>query len=283
MTHTRRNLIIFSLVALGSGYVGAFVNRLNPPANTMESAGVLIWLSSPFLAVLLLRSLGKDGWRDFGLGLNLKKGWVWYLVGFGIPFLATAFALVFGAIFGTLSFSAVPGSGLRAMITLGVASFGAAMVKNIFEEFSWRGYLTPRFEAIGLHPFINSLLTGIIWAGWHIPYYLFFLPAAELARFTGLSVPELIGLAFVTLPLQSLAYGELRLLSGSTWTTWLLHTVANALSATVVTAGWIALQNSLIGNLLSPGNEGIIYSVVMALIGLALYAYRRQRHSPRAQ
>jgi len=255
-----RNLVIFSIVSVGCGFVGIAVNRLNPPEDPMQGLGALIWLVSPLAVHLLLRWLGRDGWKDFGIKPNFKGGWTWYLAALLIAPLVTIVVLGVGALFGGISFSGFSQMGFSTFLPLVGTAFVGAMVKNVFEEFAWRGYLTPRFEAIKLHPFLNSLLTGLVWAGWHVPYYLYFLDRTQLESHTSLSVPGFILLAFLVLPLQALAYGELRLLSGTVWTVWLLHTVANAISLPLLSNGFVTLQGGLLGELLSPGTAGILYS-----------------------
>jgi membrane protease YdiL (CAAX protease family) len=44
------------------------------------------------------------------------------------------------------------------------------------EEFGWRGYVLPRFQA-KWNALISSVVLGVIWASWHIP--LFFIPEDE--------------------------------------------------------------------------------------------------------
>jgi hypothetical protein len=150
------------------------------------------------------------------------------------------------------------------------------MVKNIFEEGAWRGYLTPRLHAAGLGPLSSAALTGFIWAGWHIPYYLHFMGPEALRTYTSLPLPVFIGLAFAVLPMHALAYGELRLISGSVWPVWLLHNVANAISLPLFANGLIRLAPGALGPIFSPGTDGILYSVLMGLVGLALYRWRKQ-------
>ncbi|MEA4908881.1 MAG: CPBP family intramembrane glutamic endopeptidase [Anaerolineaceae bacterium] len=275
MNSSVRNLLLFCLIALGGGYLGAALDHLAPPADSMQGPGTLLFLVSPVAAVLLLRSLGGDGWKDFGLGLNLGAGWKWHLAGLAIPVGVIGLALGLAILLGAASFSPA-GTGETGFWPLLGTGLAAVAVKNLFEEFAWRGYLTPRFEALGLHPFLNALLTGAIWAAWHIPYYLFFLPPAQIAAQTTLAAPVLAGLAFFILPFHALAYGELRLLSQSTWTAWLMHNVANALSFALVTGGFVTLAGGLSGALLSPGTEGFLHALLMGLVGLGLYLYRRR-------
>ena len=174
MKKSIRNIIIFSMAAVGSGFLGAFLDRGNPPQDSMEGLGVLIWLVAPLVVNILLRLFGGDGWRDFGFKPNFRESWKWYLVAIAIVPVIVAITMGLGVAINAISFSGFSQKGVNAFIPLAIAAFVGSLVKNIFEEFAWRGYLTSRFNAIKLHPFVSSILTGFVWAGWHIPYYLFF-------------------------------------------------------------------------------------------------------------
>jgi hypothetical protein len=263
-------MIIFTAVSLGGGFVGIAVDRLNPAEDPMQGLGALIMLVSPLVAGLLLRAFGGDGWQDAGFKPNLKSGWPWYLAALLIIPLVTVSVMAVGAFFSAIDLSGVATQGIGAFLGLAAVTFGGSMVKNIFEEFAWRGYLTPRFDALGLHPLANATLTGFIWAGWHVPYYLYFLDREVLAAHTPLSLPVFILLAFLVLPFHALAYGELRLLNGSIWPAWLLHNVANAVSLSLVAGGFMVLERNFAGVLLSPGTEGILSSLLMGVIGFVL-------------
>ena len=47
-------------------------------------------------------------------------------------------------------------------------------IKNIFEEFSWRGYLTPKLIELKLNDWFIYIISGLVWALWHAAYYLVF-------------------------------------------------------------------------------------------------------------
>jgi hypothetical protein len=277
MVKSVRNLIIFTIVTLGGGFLGIALDRLSPPSDPLQGLGALVWLVSPLAAHLLLRAFAGDGWADFGLGPNLRAGWIWYPVAVAIPLLVTLTSLALGIAAGGVSLSSSALPRLTALLPLVMVGFGGAMVKNIFEEFAWRGYLTPRFEAMGLHPFVNSLLTGLLWAGWHVPYYLYYLDRSVLQAHTSLPLPVFILLAFLVLPFHALAYGELRFLSKSVWPVWLMHTVANAVSLPLISEGFVTLRTGFQGALLSPATAGIVHSLLMGAIGYVLYR-RRQRN-----
>ena len=240
----------------------------------MQSLGVLIWLMGPLITSLLLRWLGGDGWKDFGLLPNFRKGWQWYLVTLLVVFFIPLLIIWIGIITGAMTAGGFVEEGLAAFLALLGINFAGSMVKNIFEEFAWRGYLAPRLEFIQRKPVINAVITGLIWASWHIPYYLFFLSKETLQAQTTLSATGLIVLSFFILPVQSLLYNELRQLSKTVWTAWLLHTLSNAASFALITGGFVILSGKYAAFFLTPSTEGILYALLMGVSGWALYKYR---------
>ena len=134
-----RNIVIFGVVTFGCGFLGYAVNTLVQAPDPMQSLGFLIWLVSPLVANLLLRSVGKEGWNDFGIGLNLKSGWKWYLAALLIVPVITLATLAVGLIIRTTAVTA----GQGGFFVLVGGAFVGSMVNNLFEEFAWRGYLTP--------------------------------------------------------------------------------------------------------------------------------------------
>ena len=81
-----------------------------------------------------------------------------------------------------------------------------SLMKNIFEEFAWRGYLTPRLDAAKVHPLLNHLIVGILWWSWHLPYYYYFLDRSHIESLHATSMPVFlfIGLFDLILPPRSL-------------------------------------------------------------------------------
>lgn len=272
MTSSWRNILIFALAVVGGGFLGVIVNSATGASNPMEGLGTLIWLVSPFVANLLLRWLGGDGWRDSGFGLGHRRAWPAYLAALAIPVVVAGVALAVAVVAGvvTLNMAAMDWGVVAAAVG---TTFAGSAVKNVFEEFAWRGYLTPKLEALRAPAPLAWLVTGVIWAGWHIPYYLYFFDQKTLAQHTSLSPVALILLALLLLPLQAIAYAEIRLWSGSVWPTWLMHGIANALSLPLVAGGFVSSATGL-GIILAPGTEGVLYSLLMGAIGLALWRAR---------
>jgi membrane protease YdiL (CAAX protease family) len=280
MNKTVRNLIIFSLFTAGGGWLGIWLNQVTgntmPP---MQSLGALVWLASPALSGFLLRALGGDGWKDSGFGLNLISGWKWYLVAILVyPLIAL---LVFGlaSIFGFISADGFAAQGFGAYLSVVGVMFAGSLMKNFFEEFAWRSYLTPRLDAANVHPILNHLITGVLWWSWHLPYYYYFLDRATLESALTTSVPVFLAIGLFVMFPTAILFGELRLISKSTWTVFLLHNVINAFSMPLIINGFIKV-NGAMGVIFTPTNEGIVTSLLMGAAGLLLYQRRmKQKNS----
>lgn len=262
-----RNLIIFSIITLAAGWIGVWVNTVVPSPNPQESLGILVFLFLPLLTVFVLRGFGGDGWKDFGLRLNLKGNGIWYALALLAYPVAIFLTLALGAVFGAVSFEGLRAQGFGALLAAIGIGFAGSLVKNIGEEFAWRGYLTPRFKALGLENFTNHMLTGLIWGLWHVPYWLFLLGPDVINAYSSLGVTGFILMALVGIFPTALFMGELRLKTGSLWPAFLAHTVLNAINAPLVLGGFVTLRPGT-ALFFSPGNEGLIMMVIFWVLGL---------------
>ena len=278
MNKTIRNIIIVALFTIGGGWLGIWLNQVTgntqPP---MQSLGALLWLVSPALAGILLRAFGGDGWKDSGFGLHLNSGWKWYLLAILVYPLVALLTLGLAATLKAVDTSGFAVHGLAVYASaVGLLLIGS-LIKNIFEEFAWRGYLTPRLEAANVHPILNHLIVGILWWSWHLPYYYYFLDRAQLSTYlTNTSLTTFLVIGFIDMFPTAILFGELRLLSKSVWTGFILHEIINALSMPLLLYGFITL-NGTMGTIFSPTNDGIITSILLGVAGLLLYQYRMKK------
>ncbi len=275
MNKTIRNIIIVAFFAIGGGWLGIWLNNVTGNTQpTMQSLGALVWLISPALVGLLLRAFGGDGWKDSGLGLNLPSGWIWYLVAILIYPLASFLTFMLA-----LSIKAISAESFSesAYINAIIFILGASLMKNIFEEFVWRGYLTPRLDAAKIHPLLNHAIVGVIWWVWHLPYYYYFLDRTQLATYLGnSSLTIFLLIALIDMFPTALLFGELRLLSKSVWTGFILHEIINAVSMPLLLNAFIKLNGTL-GTIFSPTNDGIFTSLLLGAAGWMLYQYRMRK------
>jgi membrane protease YdiL (CAAX protease family) len=277
MSKAIRNIVIFSLFTVGGGWLGIWLNDVTgntqPP---MQSLGVLVWLMSPALAGFLLRAIGGDGWKDSGFGLNLPSGWMWYVAAILVYPLIALLTFGLGSLLGFVSAVGFAEQGFGAYLSIAGTMFVGSLMKNFFEEFAWRSYLTPRLDATKIHPILNHFITGVLWWSWHLPYYYYFLDRSTLKSSLSTSIPVFLVIGFFVMFPTAILFGELRLISKSTWTVFLLHYVLNAFSMPLLINGFIK-ANGAMGVIFTPTNEGILTSLLMGAAGLLLYQRRMKQ------
>ena len=267
-------LVVFSVVVLGSGWIGLLVDDALGAAHSMKGQGSLVWIMTPLLvgAVLAL--------SDPSLRRSYAVSWLpgrlrAYGVAIGVFPLSFVVAIAVGWAAGVLS----PG-GLGAFGSAVAVNVLPTVLKNIAEEGAWRGYLTPGLLRRRLPDPAVWLVVGVVWGVWHLPYYLWFLDESLLRSV--LDVPPLI-YALIAVPVTicwAPLFTELRILSGSIWPGLIAHSIANlsqipvSLGGLPITPGW--------GLLVSPV-VGIIPNAIVLAAGLGLWARRtgRLRRRPR--
>lgn len=270
------NIIIFSVITVSSGWLGLLIDKfIETPPESNGSLGMLVWLVLPLLTVLILRGLRGDGWKDFGLQLNFKDNIKWYLLSIGLFPVLIAFILVTGKFLGVIAFD---DKSISVFFPLFTASLAGNFLKNIFEEFAWRGYLNPKLDNINLSRIKNHLYTGLIWALWHLPYFLFFIKDDDLEVFTGYSRVAYVFAASIAILVNAIVYGEIRLITKSIWPLMLLHTVGNALTLTLILENFITIKEGSYF-IFGLGLDGLIMFSAFLFLGIFLYKknYSRQK------
>jgi len=278
--HTVRNVAIFTILTVGVGWVAIWLNGMTGSTDPQQSPGMLLWLVTPLVVSLLLRAFAGDGWRDLGIRPAFKSNLGWYALSILVYPICISLILAIGGAIGAVSFPGFASGGMGLFLQLVAVSFVTNLFKNIFEEFAWRGYLTPKLRLIGVHDLANHAIVGLIWAAWHLPYWVGLLDQATMQGFTGLSLPVFILLGVLALVTYAVLYGELTLVTGSIWPPLLLHTVGNALTLTLLLEGFVGFPGS--GEaIFTPGMGGILGIVLFTLIGLGVYRRRRMTSSDR--
>jgi membrane protease YdiL (CAAX protease family) len=282
MNKSVRNIIIFSLSAILGGWLGIWLNNVTdntqPP---LQSLGALVWLATPTLTGLLLRALGGDGWKDSGFGPKLISGWKWYLAALCIYPVLTLIGFGISLMLGTIQADGFATLGFSAYLSVVGVTFVGSLVKNIFEELAWRGYLTPRLDAVRAHPLLNYAITAVVWWAWHLPYYDYFLDRADLKAATPYGVPVFLVLGLLVLYPTAIFFGEIRLASKSVWTTFLLHGMINAISMPFLLNGFIT-SNHWGSLILSPTDDSIFMAILMGAVGYGMYKNRTKKRAAKS-
>ena len=266
---TRRNLVIFTVLVLGLAAVAGVVEPLTVPPGAEPGAsglGQLLWIVAPLGVMLLLRIFGGDGWDDFGLRPNFKGNGFWWLVSVLIFPAVITISVLMGALLGGLGLDVNMFSAFVAALLPGLIS---AMIKNIFEEFAWRGYLAPKAYSLNMNVWLSHAIVGIVWGAWHLPFVFVFWPYLT-PNMLWYFVPLLLVGTFS----QSVVYGEIRLATGSVLPAWVMHTIGNGIGNTLLLSGFIQLDpgKELV---FSPGAEGVISMMLMLAVGTWLHQRRK--------
>ncbi|MGE7695289.1 CPBP family glutamic-type intramembrane protease [Lysinibacillus sp. NPDC094177] len=268
---TKRNLIIFIVVVLLSGWLGVFVDRFITEQPKGDTLGMGIWLVLPLLTTILLRAFAGDGWRDIGLLPNLKGNIKWYVVSLLIYPLITSTVLLLSYIFGWMDFSDF---NLDTIVSVFVGGLLIQFVKNFFEESVWRGYLTSKLSSLKINDFWFYFMVGGVWGAWHIPYFLVFLSESDI--FSVLPVNRwlfaLIGI--MTMICWTVMYTEIYLMTKSIWPLVLMHMTEDALVNPLILDGYIKIAQGK-EFLVSP-TAGIITTLLYLMVGLILRTKRKK-------
>jgi len=255
---TIRNLLIFTIIALGIGWVGVMVDGILPEQEEEETLGMAIWLISPLIVVIVLRSFFGDGWKDAGLKPNFKGNFNWYVIAFLIFPLVTGFTLLLGSSFGWIVLN---GFNAEQYFSIFLSLLPVNILKNIFEESVWRGYLTSKLFKLNISDLGLYLIVGLIWGIWHFPYYLTFLPHEAIQSVLPVSRIAFAWVAVFNILAWTVMFVEIFLITRSVWSVVLLHAVEDSLINHMVIDGYIQI---------AAGKE-ILISPICGIIPTLLY------------
>lgn len=269
---TFRNLTVFTIVVILSGWAGQALNVLMDNSSE-EGLGMLLWLIAPLIATLFLRAFAGDGWYDTGIKPLFRANVKWYLLSLFVFPILTFLGLLIGNIFGWVTFTGFNSS-------LFLQTFAIALIpnflKNIPEEFVWRGYLTPKLSSLKINDFSLYLIVGLIWGVWHIPYYLYFLDIDTLQSFTSLNIELFIPLSVITMIAWSIVFVEIWFLTKSIWPVVLMHMVEDAFINPLILDKTIQISSEM--ELLIHPVVGILGILMYTIVGLKLRKIRLKAH-----
>ena len=266
---TKRNLVIFTVLVLGLAALAGIIEPLTVPPGAEPGTpglGQLLWIIAPLGVMLLLRIFGGDGWAGFGLRPNFRGNGFWWLVsGLVFPVVITISVLL-GALLGGLTLNVNMFAGVVGALLTGLIS---ALIKNMFEEFAWRGYLAPKLYSLNMNIWLSHAIVGMIWGAWHLPFVYVFWPYLT-PDMLWYFVPLLLVGTFS----QSVVYGEIRLATASVLPAWAMHTIGNAIGNALLLVSFIQLSPGW-ELLVSPGAESVVSIVLMFAIGYWLHRRRK--------
>lgn len=259
-------LLIFVIITLMAGFFGYLLDQVLTEQPEGSSLGMGLWLVLPLLSGVVLGIINKD-LKQIGVKPNLKHNLKWYTASvFVFPCVMLVNIIVAG-ITGGLTVGEIE---LSALFVLMISSFSGSFVKNIFEEFAWRGSLFNYLEKTGMNDWLLYFFNGLIWGMWHITYYMFFLP---YEYFTQISRPMMVVAGIVVMIFWSPMFVELRRLTNSVWPCVIAHSMEDAVPTMLfVTAGVLQIKQEYF--VMLDSTRGIVPTVLVFLIGLGLRKIR---------
>lgn len=247
----KRNIVIYIIGVLFLATIGGMVTASG------NEIGGLIFIIGPILMMILLRFFGGDGWKDAGLSLNIKENWHWYLFSLLVYPIIMTMVIGLGVILGVTKVN----GNLNSLLPVFIAGFTAQLIPRMifamFEEWGWRGYLEPRFVTLGVPDTRRHLFVGTVWALWHFPLVL-------STAYT--EIPYVIFFPFfvVAVILTAIVYGQLRKVSGTIWTSVVMHGIGNAFGWAILQDNLLTFNNKLLAN---PAPESILSIVIIGVLG----------------
>ncbi len=255
-------LAVFVFVTITAGIFGYLLDQILTEQPEGNSLGMGLWLVLPFMTGIVLRIINKD-LRQIGIWPNFKNHLKWYAVAFLVFPCTMLISIIAAEAVGGLTVQEIEAT---ALFVLMLSTFFANCIKNIFEEFAWRGCLVPYLEKTGMNDWFLYFTSGLIWGMWHITYYMFFLPDEY---FTEISRPMMVIVGCVLMIFWSPLFVELRRLTNSVWPCVILHSMEDAVPTMLfVTANVFQIKESY-SAILDP-ISGIIPTALIFSIGLVL-------------
>ncbi len=278
----RLNFLVFALAALGAGWLGVAVDQASGVdlangvalSNSSGTTGQAIFILGPALVALGLYFFSRDGAGGLGLTLRFPYRARWFGVAAFLYPAITVVAIGTGLATGLAALTTSASPGKPSYVDAFLAIFAIQVVKNIVEEFIFRGYGTRTAMALGLRgAALPHLLVGVVWALWHLPLYLMWTSDGDLRLITSLPWPLFLPLLVVGVVATSLVYGELRIQTGSIWPGVLLHTMCNAVATPLLAHGHLTFRGH--GDVLaSPVPSAIVAMLLFGVAGLFLLRRR---------
>ena len=178
-----------------------------------------IWGISPIFMTLVFRTYNKD-WKGLDIELHFRKNWKWYIFAVALYPVTCSIQILISQLVGSLEMT--ENFSISQIITSIFSGFGLIFLKNISEEFTWRGYLTYSFDEKGMSRIKNHFIVSIIWSIWHIPFIGRGISFNSGNNFWASFIMWMI-FGFIV----SIIYGEIRLRIKTVWPIVLLHTFGN--------------------------------------------------------
>lgn len=263
-------IYVYSGAVLATAFLAGYLHKAEfgeSPSLDDAGLGMLIWIISPLLFAILITLFTDRKWSDFSVNFKRNSSGFWWGITLLIyPVVFTVTNSV-GLITGDITCNP---QNFPMFFDVLLATLIFSSVKNIFEEFAWRGYLAPKVYREKGNRYVQHLFVGLVWGIWHIPFLNMFWPYVNDTNY----------LIFVTFFLlgtisQSIVYGEIRIKTESVLPAWLMHTIGSIFGTAFLTGGILNISSGY-EMIYSSGTDSIIGSIIMLITGIFLVNKRKR-------
>jgi uncharacterized protein len=216
----RRGLaVFFVIVVVLSGAIEAYI-IMNPEFfGTLLGVLALMW--SPALASVIARLVLREGFSDVSFRFGGLRTLPWYALGLGVPLAVGILAYGAAWLTGLVGLQGSAGAFLVGLVSAATWITIYGFIFTAGEEIGWRGYMLTRLIDAGVPRPV--LVSGLIWALWHLPLILSGIYAAG-------PYPALSAVMFVVPVIAtSFVYARMRLETGSIWPVIFAHSAWNSI------------------------------------------------------
>jgi membrane protease YdiL (CAAX protease family) len=230
------------------------------------SAAILMYVGSfgPPLSAAVVTWLRGDDVRAWARQIvHWRTGWRWWAVAIGLPIVAAL--LITAGILAVRGPVDLGGELASPSLFVGIFLFTMVLSGGLNEEPGWRGFAQPRLndEYGALRA---SLIIGVVWAGWHLPYFV--VPIAPHSSFTFVNQLGWVGGILTLSVLLAWVYNN----SGSVLLAMVMHAMANTADTIIP----LAPDRLIVDGVIDERAIAIVTGVHLAvyvLLALAVVAY----------
>lgn len=257
-------------------FVGAYAYTwgISAPAIFMEPswiAAILVYLGSfgPPISAAVVTWLRGDDVRAWARQITRwRVDAKWWVVALGLPIAAAVLiTIVLVAVGGPVDLGrALP----SPLLVVGIFFFALVLSGGLNEEPGWRGFaqarLNERYGALWA-----SLLIGVVWAGWHAPYFV--IPVTPHSSFPLVNQIGWVGGILTLSVILAWLYNS----TGSVLLVMVLHAMANTADVIIPLAPELILVDGIVDEG-AVGQVTAVHLAVYVLIVLVVVAvYGRER------
>ena len=207
-------IFIVSVLAISWGFEAYMI--ANGGVRSLGPIWILILMCIPGALAIALRLVLKAGFEDAGFRIGKKR---YYLYAIAIPLLLALLVGLVSTALDIRNISPVSSKELGQLFPVLLTVLGLGLIGAFGEEIGWRGFLLPKLISGGTRK--PYLVTGLVWAAWHLPLIAF-------GGFYQTDHPFVMALIYcVGIIAMSFVFSELRVRSGSVWVATLIHAAHN--------------------------------------------------------